>query len=54
MSGKYAKGQTLVEYTAVCALLVLALLWGQPDVIDQLIAAWHLRFDQFAAGMAQP
>lgn len=54
MSSRNARGQALVEYTAVCALVVLALSWGQPDVIDQLIAAWHTRFDQFAAGMAKP
>lgn len=47
-------GQALVEYAAVCALVALALLWSDPDVIDQLITAWHSRFDQFANRIAKP
>ncbi len=47
-------GHAMVEYVAVCTLVVLAVLWADPDVIDSLVAAWTIRYDAFAARLARP
>lgn len=47
-------GQAMIEYSIVCALVLLALLLSGGDVISLLVDAIKTRFAQFAALMAAP
>lgn len=47
-------GQALIEYSVVCALVLIALLLSGDDVIGQLVAAIKARLEQFAVLMAAP
>lgn len=47
-------GQAMIEYSVICALVLLALLFSGGDVISLLVDAIKARFAQFAVLMAAP
>ncbi len=48
------QGQAMIEYSIVCAFVVLALTKGQPDLIDTLIIAIKTRLGGFGVLLGAP
>ena len=48
------KGQALIEYAIVCAIVVMVLLLGDPDMADQMIAAFKARIAVFSMLLGAP
>ncbi len=48
------KGQALIEYAIVCAIVVLVLLLGDPDLADRMIMAFKIRLAAFGMLLGAP
>lgn len=54
MKNLMQSGQALVEYSVVCAIVVLALLLAENNTVEQILAAFKFRLERFAELMAAP